>query len=522
MRGNRLLILGAVLILAVVVALFVVLNPRLRGPAEVSGPAYWPTQGWQSVTPEEQGIDSGKLADALLTIREMNIRVHSLLLIRNGYAVVDAYFYPYDGAAVHDLASVTKSVTTTLVGIAADQGKLRLDLPMVSFFSDRPIANRDARKERITVAHLASMSSGLDCTPERDEATLKEMWASPDWVQFVLDRPARWEPGTQFVYCSPGTHLLSAVLQQATGMTAFEFARQNLFEPLGIRDVIWPADPQGVTRGWGDIRLHTRDAAKLGYLWLNKGVWEGRQIVSRQWVEASVKPLLPTGGSGDDYYGYGWWVSTVQEKDDVDSYRADGRGGQYVAVVPALNVVLATTGGGFSLDEIDDLLLPALVDMRKPLPGNPAEFARLQVAVSSVAQPPAPSPVAALPRMARAISGKTFVFDPNPAEVENARLEFTGAAEAVMYITLSGSPELRRWLIGLDGVYRMSQGDYGHPLGVRGYWADAQTFVFEYAGITSNDHYTWRMRFEGNRVIMEGQETAHELGVQFEGRLRSP
>lgn len=522
MRGNRLLVFGGVLILAVLVVLFVLLNPRLRGPAEVPAPAYWPTQGWRSSEPEEQGIDSGKLADALLTIREKNIKVHSLLLIRNGYAVVDAYFYPYDGAAPHDLASVTKSVTTTLIGIAADQGKLRLDQPVVSFFSDRPIANRDARKERMTVAYLAGMSSGLDCTPERDEATLKEMWTTPDWVQFVLDRPTRWEPGSQFVYCSPGSHLLSAILQQATGMTAFEFARQNLFEPLGIRDVIWPADPQGITRGWGDIRLHMRDAAKLGYLWLNKGVWEGKQIVSRQWVEASVKPLLPTGGSGDDYYGYGWWVDPAQQEGALASYRADGRGGQYVVVVPSLNIILATTGGGFDLDEVGDLLKAALVDMQKPLPSNPAAFARLQAAVKAVAQPPAPTAVAPLPRMARAISGKTFIFAPNPAGIEIARLEFTGSAEAVVYITLTDSPELRRWPIGLDGIYRMSKGEYGHPLGLRGYWADAQTFVFEYAGITSNDHYTWRMRFEGDRVIMEGQETAHELGVKIEGRLRNP
>jgi len=106
------------------------------------------------------------------------------------------------------------------------------------------------------------------------------MWTAADWVQFVLDRPVRWVPGTRFVYCSPGTHLLSAILQQATGMTALQFAREYLFTPLGIRDVIWPADPQGVTRGWGDIRLHPHDMAKIGFLWRNRGVWDGRQVVS--------------------------------------------------------------------------------------------------------------------------------------------------------------------------------------------------------------------------------------------------
>ncbi len=306
LKGRKPLVLAGALVLAAVVTLAVVIYPRLRGSQEVAAPPYWPTQGWRSVTPEGQGFDSAKLANALLTIREKNIRVHSLLLIRNGYAFVDATFYPYDGTTVHDVASVTKSVMTTLIGIAADQGKLQLDQPMVSFFPDRLIANRDGRKERITVRHLTNMSSGLDCTRERDEATLKEMLTAADWVQFVLDRPVRWEPGTQFVYCSPGSHLLSAVLQQATRMTALEFARQNLFEPLGIRDVIWPADPQGVTRGWGDIRLLPSDMAKIGFLWRNLGAWDGKQIVSREWVVNSVKPLISTGE--DEHYGYGWWV----------------------------------------------------------------------------------------------------------------------------------------------------------------------------------------------------------------------
>ena len=514
-------------------------------------PAYWPTEGWRTSAPEEQGIDSAKLANALLTIRAKNIQVHSLLLIRNGYAVVDAFFYPYDGTNVHDLASVTKSVTTTLIGIAIDQGNLRLDQSMVSFFADRSIANRDARKERITVRHLVTMSSGLDCTREGDEATQKEMVASDDWVQFVLDRKVRWEPGTHFVYCSPGTHLLSAILQQATGMTALEFARQNLFEPLGIRDVVWPADPQGVTRGWGDIRLHPRDAAKLGYLWLskgrwentrmmssnglskgvwegkrfassrglNKGIWGNRQIVSSSWVADSVKPQIQS--DSDDYYGYGWWVSVAREKDELSSYRADGRGGQYVAVVPSLNIILATTGGGFELGQIDGLLLPALVDMSKPLPANPAGLSKLQAAIRTVAQPPARKPVASLPSAARAISGKTFVFKPNPQGIDTLRLDFNGSAEAVAYIRPSYSARTQRWPVGLDGVYRMSKGEYDHPQGLRGYWASAQTFVLEYDGITSNDHVTLQMRFEGDQVVVKAQETAHELGATFIGRLQT-
>ena len=520
LKGMKLPVLAGVLVLAALVILAVVIYPRLRISQEVAAPPYWPTQGWQSVTPEGQGFDSAKLANALLTIREKNIRVHSLLLIRNGYAFVDATFYPYDGTAAHDVASVTKSVMTTLIGIAADQGKLQLDQPMVSFFPDRPIANRDARKERITVRHLTNMSSGLDCTLERDEATLKEMWVAADWVQFVLDRPVRWEPGTQFVYCSPGSHLLSAVLQRVTGMTALEFARQNLFEPLGIRDVIWPADPQGVTRGWGDIRLLPSDMAKIGFLWRNRGVWDGRQIVSSGWVASSVKPHISTGEG--EHYGYGWWVDTANEQGEFSSYRADGRGGQYIIVVPSLNLIIVTTGGGFDFDEIAPLLVQAIGDMSKPLPANPDGVAALEAAVTAVAQAPQPRPVPPLPKTARVVSGQTFVFGPNPAGMKAARFEFNDSATATMRITFAENRQPQAWPVGLDGVYRMSKGEYGAPQGLRGYWADAQTFVLEYAGITNNDHIMFRMRFAGDRVVVEAQETAHELGVRFEGRLQQP
>ncbi len=520
LKGTKPLVLAGVLVLTALAIIAVLVYPRLRVSREVAAPPYWPTQGWRSVTPEGQGFDSAKLATALLTIREKNILVHSLLLIRNGYAFADATFYPYDGAAAHDVASVTKSVVTTLIGIAADQGKLQLDQPMVSFFADRPIANRDARKERITVRHLTNMSSGLDCTRERDEATLKEMWTAADWVQFVLDRPVRWEPRTQFVYCSPGMHLLSAILQQATGMTALEFARQNLFEPLGIRDVIWPADPQGVTRGWGDIRLLPSDMAKIGFLWRNRGVWESRQIVSRRWVEESVKPWIKT--DGDDYYGYGWWISKAQKKGEYDSYRADGRGGQYIIVVPSLDLIIVTTGGGFDIDEIAPLLVRAIADMSKPLPANPDGVAALAAAVTTVAQAPPPRPVPPLPKTAGVLSGRTFVFGPNPVGWKVLRIEFNDSSTAAAYVTVAGSPQAQRLPIGLDGVYRMSKGEYGSPQGLRGYWAAAQTFVFEYAGITNNDHFRFRMRFQDDRVIVEAQETAHELGVRFEGRLQRP
>jgi CubicO group peptidase (beta-lactamase class C family) len=171
--------------------------------------------------------------------------------VRTDRVLLDATFYPYTGQSPHSVASVTKSLTTLLIGIAIDQGKLHLDDTMVSFFPDTTIANPDERKNDITIRDLASMSSGFDCLYEPNEPTVQAMEASPNWVQFGLDLPMAYKPGTHWEYCGVGMHLLSAILEKATGMTALEYARQNLFEPLGIKDVIWPTDPQGVNRARG-------------------------------------------------------------------------------------------------------------------------------------------------------------------------------------------------------------------------------------------------------------------------------
>jgi hypothetical protein len=403
---------------------------------------------------------------------------------------------------------------TTLIGMAADQGKLDLDAPLLSFFPDRTIANRDALKESITVRHLAGMANGLESVGfEQDEGTLKAMLATDDYVQFALDRPMMEEPGTHFVYDSPGMHLLSAILQQATGMSTEEFARANLFAPLGIEEAIWPADAQGVTHGWGDLKLRPADAAKLGYLWLNGGAWDGEQIVSRAWVEAAVEPRLPI--SDDESYGYGWWVEA-----DGSGYRASGRGGQRVEVAPTLNAVVTTTGGGFEWDEIEPLLTASVVDLEKPLPANPEGAAALAAAVAAVAAPPDAQPPAALPALAQEVSGKMYALDANPVGLDAIGLEFTeGSDEATVLQVRAGSDEVMRAPVGLDGVFRFAPGDFGLPVGRRGRWEGADTFVLEYDSPALNDHAFFRATFAGDRLVMEVTETAHELGMQFEGRM---
>jgi len=498
MRTRTIVIsLVSVVILA---ALAIVFIPQLLKPEQVTTQTYWPTQGWRTSTPEEQGFDSAKLAEGLQAMQESHISIDSLLVIRNGYVVLDAYFYPYDGSFPHDLASVTKSFMTTLIGIAADQGKLQLDQPMVSLFADRTIANLDARKERMTIQHLAGMANGFasGCL-SGDEPTLDGMRSNPDWVQSALDRKLVREPGTSFCYDSPGMHLLSAILQEATGMTALDFARQYLFEPLGISEVAWEADPQGYTHGWGDLHLQPSDAAKLGYLWLNQGIWEGKQIVSASWVAESSKTQTT---AADDDYGYGWWVSS-------DSFYAMGRGGQSIKVMPPLNLVVVTTGAGFEFDQIVPFLLAAFVDPEKPLPANQEGLAELDTILAALLEGPAFQTIASLPDTPQAISGKSYVCEPNPAGVTSMRLEFNDPEVASMFLRLNERDVT--WLIGLDGKYRLSSD--GKALW--GYWEDPQTFVIKIFDIGLQ---TLRLHFEGDQLEVR----IPEEGLTLEGQLQKP
>ncbi len=437
------------------------------------------------------------MAEGLLAIQKNGTAIHSLTILRNDQLILDAYFYPYDGSIYHDVASVTKSVMTTLIGIAVDQGSLTLDDPMLSFFPDREIANRDRRKERITVAHLASMSSGMQCAAD-DEITMDEMRASPDWIQFALDRRTIREPGTTFAYCSLDTHLLSAILQQATGMTSLDFAQKYLFGPLDIQDVYWPADPQGVTHGWGDLALHPKDMAKLGSLFLHKGQWAGQQIVSSQWVENALRPYMSGTGRIEDY-GYGWWIGQPENEPE---FLAAGREGQSIKVYPRLNMIIVTTGGGFEYSEIEPYTVDAIADLEHmySLPPNPAGVARMKAAVNMIAQGPRPEPVPPLPAMAGDVSGQTFVFEPNPILL-SFRLDFDSPAEATLNLQVANERGPREIVVGLDGVYRASRA--GRPILAKGTWKDADTFVIEYDEGPGLASYAFRIRFQRDEVFFE-------------------
>lgn len=451
-------------------------------PAEI-----WPTQGWTFSTPEAQGIDSNALADAIEWIRTRRIPVHSLFIERNGHAVLDAYFFPFEDHETHDVASVTKSVISSLTDVARGEGApLDLDAPLSTLLPDETRMLDDPRKSAITLADLLSMTSGLDCDVAPGENLLLEMEQTPDWVSFMLHRPLISAPGARFQYCGAAFHLTSAILTRATGMSAFELARDRIFGPIGIATAAWPADPQGNSHGFADLELLPRDAAKLGYLWLHNGHWDGREIIPSAYLadalhsHAQVQPGIA--------YGYGFWLYPSRRPYD---FEANGRGGQRITIIPSENLVTVITSGGADANIVAPLLAAA-VRADGPLPPNAVGDARLATVEAAAAGSPAPVPPAAVPSWAQGISGRFYVLPDNPLRLHGLQLTFGAASEALLRLQFADGT-VEEHPVGLDGVPRFSpDARSGHRVAVLGQWQPGG-FLLDYNEIARIDDYRFHL-----------------------------
>ena len=453
---------------------------------------------WPTAQPETQGFDSDTLAAAVERIDQENLPVDSVLVARNGVLILNAYFYPYLGDRAHDVASVTKSVTSTLVGIAIDQGILALDQNVMASFSELiPEPPADGRTN-IELLHLLTMTSGLDCGLSPGEPELFEMRATDHWVQYALELPMASAPGTAFAYCSPGSHVLSAMVGDAAGTSALDFAWDQLFGPLGIEDVTWPVDPQGVNHGWGDLQLHPRAMAKIGQLFLNGGTWNGSQVVSKDWVEQATQSFVLAEADGTGY-GYQWWVLAG----DLEGlYEARGRGGQGIIVWPEKNVVAVFTGRGVDVRGPVALELAAALHSDMPLAPNPDGVARLARALRSAAEPPAAEPASPLPLIASEVSGTVYRLDANPFDVKCISFRFDSPEDVSFELTVpEGAFDLP---IGMDGVPRFTEnGPTGAPVGALGEWTEPTVLVVDYDEVTGPNHLRIVGRFaEGAQSVV--------------------
>jgi CubicO group peptidase (beta-lactamase class C family) len=332
-------------------------------------------------------MDSELLAEMFETIQKQDYAIDSVIVVRNGYLVADVAVAPFRPKSRHVINSCTKSIVSALIGIAIDQGYIEsVQQPVLDFFPGRTIVHLDADKEAMTLEHLLTMSTGLEC---RDSYLyrwqgIEQMRRHDDWVQFMLDLPMADPPGSRFEYCNGASFLLSAIIQETTGVSALAFAKEHLFAPLGITDVDWSVNPQGISLGWAGIRMPALDMAKIGYLYLNEGQWAGEQIIPATWVERSTRKHISA--TLQDGYGYQWWVT------DEGIYMALGYAGQFIFVVPEYELVVAFASdleeNDFYVPQIllDEYIIPA-AKSATPLPANSNGTALLKARIEALANP---------------------------------------------------------------------------------------------------------------------------------------
>ena len=313
-----------------------------------------PAPDWPRASAASQAMDSALLDAARADVGRQHLALHGMLVLRHGFIVEEDYWPPYGPGTPHELYSCTKSFVSALTGIAIQRGYLGdVSDKVLPYFADRPLAHPDPRKAGITLANLLTMSSGLAWA--EGDPTYRQMYETRDWVSYVLGQPMQADPGSSFLYSSGTTHVLSALLQRRTGDT-YAFAREVLFGPIGITDPAWDRDPQGIPIGGWGLKLSPRDMARLGYLYLHDGSWDGTAVVPSAWVRASTRKHISAGPVLG--YGYQWWID-----DSVPLYAALGRFGQGIFVVPSRDLVVVFTahleGSEPEFDLLRRFILPA-------------------------------------------------------------------------------------------------------------------------------------------------------------------
>jgi CubicO group peptidase (beta-lactamase class C family) len=442
-------------------------------------------------SPESQGVSSrGVLAFVEAADKSID-SMHSLMVVRHGRVIAEGWWSPYDAQSPHALYSLSKSFTSTAVGLAIAEGKLRLDDEVLKFFpSDAPAAP-SKNLQAMRVSDLLRMSTG-----HQDEPKLTP--AEP-LVKTFLAQPVPFKPGTHFLYNTPATYMLSAIVQKVTGKTVLDYLTPRLFEPLGIEKPTWGTSPQGITLGGYGLSLRTEDIARFGQLYLQKGKWDGKQIVPEAWVGAATL-LQTSNGSNprsdwDQGYGYQFWRSRN------GAYRGDGAFGQYCVVLPEQDAVIVITSGVKDMQAVLNLvwetLLPAI--QPTPLPADDEASKALSHGLKRLSMRPQEG--SATPAK---VSGKTYTFPANDQKLEAIRLE-TDNDGGVTLDVRSGGVEGR--IVCGPGVWRKGRLALGQlaeqPAAASGAWTGSDTYRAKICFYETPFTRTLILKFTGDQLLYD-------------------
>lgn len=330
-------------------------------------------------SPESQGIDSTGIRNFLKTTKESGLEWHSFMLLRHGNIVAEGWWKPFEAANKHTLYSLSKSFTSSAIGFLVAEGKISVEDQVIKFFPEYTPADASENLKAMKIKHLLTMNTG------HHTDSMPDIRAKPDqvWVKSFLEKPVEHEPSTFFMYNTGATYMLGAIVYKVTGKTLEEYLQPRLFVPLNITGYDWEKSPQGLnTAGYG-LRVSTEDIAKFGQLYLQKGKWEGKQLLPESWInEATSKQTTSQAGDNDWSQGYGYQFWRCKP----GFYRGDGAYGQFCMIMPEQDAVLVMTCESFNLQKTMDTayqtILPAIKNAT--LPENPAELSTLKQEISEL------------------------------------------------------------------------------------------------------------------------------------------
>jgi CubicO group peptidase (beta-lactamase class C family) len=395
-------------------------NPKYARAAITTGKNLLPRS-----TPEAQGVSSAAIGSFLDEVAKSKIDFHSIMIVRHGNVIAEGWWSPYAPKLKHTLYSLSKSFTSTAVGLAIDEGHFTIDSPVLSFFPEDKPDDINSNLAVMKVRHLLTMSTG------HVKDTIQPMrHATDSWVKTFLNQPVEKEPGSFFLYNTGATYILSAIIQKVSGQTLHEYLRPRLFDPLSINGEDWETDPQGINTGGYGLRIKTEDIAKFGQLFLQKGKWNGKQIVPAKWIEEATSFQIASNSSKpnrpkeeDDWaqgYGYQFWQCRP------GGYRGDGAFGQFCMVMPDYDAVIAITSESFSMQNSMNLvwehLLPAMDKSASTLPSDSVSHTALSKKLKALHLDP--------PQLGRhsvvadRVSGKHFMLDANEFNAKAIQLIF--------------------------------------------------------------------------------------------------
>ena len=458
-------------------------------------------------TPERQGIDSAAVADFVAALDTEIEDVHGLMVLRHGHVVAEGWWAPYRPEFIHSLFSLSKSFASTGIGLAIAEGHLSVHDQVISFFPDAAPEEPTWQLEAMRVSDLLSMSTGhigedLRAFSFDSDSPLPEAF---------LNLPVAHKPGTHFNYNTPASYMLSAIVHKLTGENLLDYLRPRLLDPLGIVDATWSTDSQGVAHGGFGLSITTESIARFGQLYLQRGEWEGEQLLPAEWVEQATSRQTSNGSNPendwDQGYGYQFWRSR-------HGYRGDGAGGQFAIVLPEQNAVVATTSGTSQMGDIMsivwDRLLPAMQD--EPLDENPAEAERLREQLSDLSiRIPAADPAADGHEQ---WLGQAWQFEDNDLDINALALSGQGEEALVVITTPTGEHEIAvgngAWLAGRTGLFPGAAGvllgddqGEGHRMAAAGTWTGADEFTFLLAYTETPRVATLRLQFSEEGLSLD-------------------